>query len=222
MGLSAPVVLSRPTSPGVLAMKGKGNQRGGRGRKSMLASGVSSGDENTTRKGRKKNAKKMRKWTADGLADEEDEDTVLDYSAAGRTSGSSDDESNGLNGKLEQVRQEEWGKRISGGEFVLKDLNEEVNALLQEADEEDKARNSTGGMAAGAFAYFKNFVGGKVLTKTDLEKPMAAMLDHLLNKNVAREAAIQVCDTVEKSLLGQKTGNFQSKLIPHQIEECVY
>jgi signal recognition particle receptor subunit alpha len=57
-------------------------------------------------------------------------------------------------------------------------------------------------------------VGGKVLTKTDLEKPMAAMLDQLLKKNVAREAALQVCDSVEKSLIGQKTGSFQSIEVP--------
>lgn len=213
-GLATSPAQSRPISPGVLSAKGKPIPKSRKGGKSLLSPGtpvMSSGDEGTPRGGKKKGGKKMRKWTADGLADEDDGDSVLDYSAAGRTSGSSDDESNGNTGKLEYVKQEEWGKKTTGGEFVLKDLDEEVNALLQEADADDKAKNSTGGIGAGAFAYFKNFVGGKVLTKADLEKPMAGMLDHLLKKNVAREAALQVCDTVEKSLLGQKTGNFQSK-----------
>ena len=155
----------------------------------------------------------MRKWTADGLVDEDDGITDLDYSAAAPTSGSSDEERSGVNGgaKFEYVKQEEWGKTTSRGEFVLKDLDEEVNAILAEADDDDKSKSAVGGIGAGAFAYFRNFVGGKVLVKADLEKPMAAMLDHLLRKNVAREAALMVCETVEKSLIGQKTGNFQSE-----------
>lgn len=214
-GLATPPSLSRPISPGVVTAKGKPAPKGRRGGKNLLSSGTlgfSSGDESASRGSKKKGGKKMRKWTADGLADEDDENSNLDYSAAGPTSGSSDDESNGNTGKLEYVKQEEWGKKTAGGEFVLKDLDEEVHALLQEADEDDKATSSLGGIGAGAFSYFKNFVGGKVLTKADLEKPMASMLDHLLKKNVAREAAIQVCETVEKSLVGQKTGNFQSKI----------
>ena len=181
-----------------------------------MLSGASSGEENTPRKEKKKAAKKIRKWTADGLADEDDGDSMLDYSVIGRTSGSSDDESNSNTGKLEYVKQEEWGKRTSDGEFILKDLDEEVNALLQEADAGDKATRSTGGIGAGALSYFRNFVGGKILTKVDLQAPMAAMLDHLLRKNVAREAAVQVCETVEKSLIGQKTGSFQSRYAPSQ------
>lgn len=205
-GLVTPPVHSRPNTPGVLTAKARPIPKGRRGGKGT------NGDEGTLQVGKKKGGKKMRKWAADGLADEDDDDNVLDYSAAGRTSGSSDDESNGNVGKLEYIKQEEWGKKTSGGEFVLKDLDEEVNALLQEADADDKAKSSTGGgIGVGAFAYFRNIVGGKVLTKADLEKPMAAMLDHLLRKNVAREAAIQVCETVEKSLVGQKTGTFQSK-----------
>ena len=176
-----------------------------------MLSGVSSGEENIPRKEKKKAAKKMRKWTADGLADEEEDGGALDYSIIGRASGSSDDESNSNAGKLEYVKQEEWGKKTSGGEFILKDLDEEVNALLQQADAGDKAKRPTGGIKEGALLYFRNFVGGKILTKADLQTPMAAMLDHLLRKNVAREAAMQVCETVEKSLIGQKTGSFQSR-----------
>ncbi|KAF8428258.1 signal recognition particle, alpha subunit, N-terminal-domain-containing protein [Tirmania nivea] len=204
-GLAIPSAHSLPNTPGVLTAKGRPTQKGRRGEKGANR------DEGALQTGKKKGGKKMRKWTVDGFADEDHDDSVLDYSAAGRTSGSSDDESNGNAGKLEYIKQEEWGKKTSGGEFVLKDLDEEVNALLQEADADDKARNSTSsGIGAGAFAYFRNFVGGKVLTGADLEKPMAAMLDHLLRKNVAREAAIQVCETVEKNLVGHKTGNFQS------------
>lgn len=199
----------RPISPGVLAAKGRPGKKGRGGRGGASTPGVSSGDE--TPRAKKGSTKKMRKWTHDGMADEDDDSTVLDYSAVNPTSGgSSDEENSAMNGsKLDYVNQEEWGKKTAGGEFVLKDLDEEVNALLQEADENDKAGKATG-IGAGAFAYFKNIVGGKVLTNNDLDKPLAGMLDHLLRKNVAREAALQVCDTVRKSLVGQKTGSFQS------------
>jgi signal recognition particle receptor subunit alpha len=56
----------------------------------------------------------------------------------------------------------------------------------------------------------RNFVGGKVLAKEDMDKPLAGMKDHLLKKNVAQEAANEIVKSVETSLVGQKTGNFQS------------
>ena len=36
------------------------------------------------------------------------------------------------------------------------------------------------------------------------------MEDHLLKKNVAREAAVRLCEGVKQELVGKKTGNFQS------------
>jgi signal recognition particle receptor subunit alpha len=58
---------------------------------------------------------------------------------------------------------------------------------------------------------FRNVVGGKTLTKEDLDKAMKGMEDHLLRKNVAREAAIRLCEGVERELIGVKTGNFESR-----------
>jgi hypothetical protein len=60
-------------------------------------------------------------------------------------------------------------------------------------------------------SLFRNVVGGKTLTKRDLEKPMKAMEEHLMKKNVAHEAAVALCEGVEKALIGQTTGSFQSK-----------
>jgi signal recognition particle receptor subunit alpha len=60
---------------------------------------------------------------------------------------------------------------------------------------------------------FRNVVGGKTLTKEDLDKAMKGMEDHLLRKNVAREAAIRLCEGVERELIGVKTGNFESKCL---------
>jgi signal recognition particle receptor subunit alpha len=57
-----------------------------------------------------------------------------------------------------------------------------------------------------------------VLTKEDLEKAMKGMEEHLLKKNVAREAALRLCEGVEKELIGVKTGSFESKF-PSSLEE---
>ncbi len=98
---------------------------------------------------------------------------------------------------------------------MLRDLDEEVHSILSSA--KDKTSNGaapTGvvGSSLGTLSsLFRNVVGGKTLTKQDLEKPIRGMEEHLLKKNVAREAAISLCEGVEKSLIGVKTGNFQSK-----------
>jgi len=163
----------------------------------------------------------MRKWDADGNA-EDHEDVVLDYSAGPGSAGSDNDTEDTSRAKLDEIDQSTWGSKTTQGEFVLKDLDREVQEILRKADEkEDNSTKTTkggvvGGISSvgiGALGYFKNFVGGKVLTKEDTEKAMAGVMNHLLEKNVAREAAVQLCDSVQASLVGQKTGSFQSKYL---------
>ncbi len=160
-------------------------------------------------------SKKMRRWDADGLADE-DNDVPLDYSTVsvnGSVDGDQDHETR--TGTLEEIPQDSWGKKTGKGEFVLRDLDDEVHSMLQGADaKHTKASASTGvvGSSLGVIGgLFRNVIGGKVLTKQDLEKPMKGMEDHLLRKNVAREAAVRLCEGVEKELIGVKTGSFESK-----------
>lgn len=118
---------------------------------------------------------------------------------------------------MESVEQESWGSKTGKGQFVLKDLDDRVNSILASADA--KKANTTsiptsGLLGSGMSAIgglFRNVVGGKTLTKEDLDKAMKGMEDHLLKKNVAREAAIRLCEGVERELIGVKTGNFESK-----------
>jgi signal recognition particle receptor subunit alpha len=207
---------SRPTTPiPVRLLTAKGGPGGRGSRRSRKAtntsSNPSSGDE--TRKGRKpkSQAKKMRKWDADGLADEDD-GTTLDYSANDLGNNSQE----GIQSpSLEAVAQESWGSKTSKGQFVLKDLDDEVSSILQNADAQKEKQSSTSsglvGSSFGAISgYFRNIVGGKTLTKQDLEKPLKAMEDHLIQKNVAREAALRLCEGVEREMIGKKTGSFES------------
>ncbi|PIG87903.1 signal sequence receptor alpha subunit [Aspergillus arachidicola] len=201
---------SRSTTPVasqiLTARGGPGGRVSRRARKAANASAnISSGDESIRKGKTPKGGKKMRKWDADGYADEDD-GTVLDYSAPA-------DGDDAAAPAVEAVAQDSWGHRTGKGQFVLKDLGDEVHSILENADSE-KAKNTTTGIVGSGFnaigGLFRNIVGGKVLTESDLEKPLKAMEDHLLKKNVAREAAVRLCDGVQRELVGKKTGNFQS------------
>lgn len=175
-----------------------------RARKAARASTNSPASEKQTQASKTtKNGKKQRRWGPDGLADEDDGE-VLDYSEGTEVSAPA----------VEGVAQEAWGRRTGKGEFVLKDLGDEVHSILENADSEKAKTNSSTGVVGSGFnaigGFFRNLVGGKLLTESDLEKPLKAMEDHLLKKNVAREAAVRLCEGVERELVGKKTGNFQS------------
>ncbi|RHZ48215.1 signal recognition particle receptor subunit alpha [Aspergillus thermomutatus] len=199
---------STPVSGHLLTAKGGPAGRASRrARKAANATANASSGDESIRKGKTpKSGKKMRKWDADGFADEDD-GKVLDYSAPA-------DGEDASAPVVEAVAQESWGRRTGKGQFVLKDLGDEVHSILENADHEKaKVSSSTGLVGSGVNAiggFFRNIVGGKVLTEADLENPLKAMEDHLLKKNVAREAAVRLCEGVQRELVGKKTGNFQS------------
>lgn len=217
---------SRPTTPApghLLTAKGSpGGKVSRRARKvaNMPSAHASSGDEASIRKskgGKSSGLKKGRRWDADGLADE-DSDTPLDYSAPVNGGPTSDSEGAGGNlpGAMEAVDQASWGSKTGKGQFVLKDLDDQVHSILSSADSKkaESAAGSSGLVGSSISAIgglFRNVVGGKTLTKEDLDKAMKGMEDHLLKKNVAREAAIRLCEGVERELIGVKTGNFESR-----------
>ena len=193
---------------------GKGSRRS-RKAANFNSAPASSGDEYSAKKSRAGKAsapKKGRKWDADGLADE-DSDTPLDYSAPANGATSDEDRPSAL----DEVDQESWGSKTSKGQFVLKDLDDQVNSILESANAkkaETTTTASTGILGSGMSALgglFRNVVGGKTLTKEDLDKAMKGMEEHLLKKNVAREAALRLCEGVERELIGVKTGSFESK-----------
>ncbi|GAP92097.2 putative fused signal recognition particle receptor [Rosellinia necatrix] len=175
---------------------------------------ASSGDEAPSRKG-KKAPKKGRRWDADGFADEDD-DVQLDYSVTQNAlTSDSEVETAARSTAVDGVDSTSWGTTTSGGQFVLKDLGDEVHSILKSAEEKNSASSAAprGGLVGSSLStiggLFRNVVGGKTLTKEDLDKAMKGMEDHLLKKNVAREAAIRLCEGVEKELLGVKTGSFE-------------
>ncbi|KAL4722281.1 hypothetical protein ACLX1H_010630 [Fusarium chlamydosporum] len=207
---------SRPGTPSNHLLVAKGGpiakiSRRARKAKNQTSAPASSGDE-APRQKKKTVAKKGRKWDADGFADEDD-DVQLDYSA--RANATSDSEAEGRSTAVDEIDSNTWGS-TSKGKFVLKDLGDEMHEILaSEAEKaaEAKSQSKSGLLGSGVSAIsglFRNVVGGKTLTKEDLDKAMKGMEEHLLQKNVAREAAVRLCEGVEKELVGVKTGSFES------------
>ena len=201
---------SRPSTPAGHIIAGKPGPKGGsrRARKAVTTpANVSSGDERKVNP-KKNTGKKMRRWDADGLVDEEDGE-ILDYSARSPEENST--------WKVDPIDLQSSGTRTGKGQFILKDLDNEVHSILEGASEK-KAQSSSSksgvvGSSLGAISgLFRSVIGGKILTKDDLAKPMRGMEEHLLNKNVAREAAVRLCEGVERELVGVKTGSFESNL----------
>ncbi|KAK0655783.1 hypothetical protein B0T16DRAFT_487236 [Cercophora newfieldiana] len=222
---TATPIASRPSTPGagashlVVAKGGPMAKMSRRARKAQNTNSApfSSGDEGSARRSKaSKPVKKGRKWDADGLADEED-DVQLDYSTpAAAVTSDNEAEPGRRTAGVEAVDALTWGSTTIKGKFVLRDLGDEVHSILASAEAKtstSKTDAPSGLVGSGLSAIgglFRNVVGGKVLTKEDLDKTMKGMEEHLLKKNVAREAAVRLCEGVEKELVGLKTGNFES------------
>lgn len=210
---------SRPTTPlasHLLSAKSgpKGTSR--RARKAATTAYASSGDEDLRKKAKpsKTSAKKGRRWDADGIADEDD-GVALDYSAA--TPNENEVEDPLSRPALESIDASAHGVRTRKGEYVLKDFDvgDKNHAILQRSGDSTSQDSMKGGVVESSLnaisGLFRNVVGGKVLTKADLQKPMKGIEEHLLNKNIAREAAVRLCEGVERELIGVKTGSFESE-----------
>ncbi|KAL8728728.1 MAG: hypothetical protein Q9166_005215 [cf. Caloplaca sp. 2 TL-2023] len=204
---------SRPSTPSnghlLSAKPGKGgtSRRARKATSGKPAAVDSLKDKNTIGKVK---GKSMRRWDADGLMDEDGE-APLDYSATCDT-----DSRPVSSAGIEAVDMTASGTRTTQGQYIPKELDDEVHSILQNANQkkiQSTPSNTTGvvGSSLGAISgLFRNVIGGKVLTKEDLEKPMKGMEEHLLKKNVAREAAVRLCEGVEHELIGKKTGSFES------------
>ncbi|KAJ8098664.1 SRP54-type protein [Lipomyces tetrasporus] len=202
-----------PVSVKKLPLGKRGGRRGGRGgikarvgRESPFAS---SGDEVPV----KKSVKKLRKWDIDGSArDISDDEGPLDFSTADANGNVAVDEDDNDNPLLDDENVENWGAKTKTGEFILKDLSSEINSILATPDASGTTEGTGGAGAALAsgFGFFRNIIGSKVLNEQDLDKALAGMKDHLMKKNVAPEVAQHMCDVVNKSLVGTKTGNWTS------------
>ncbi|KAI9733385.1 MAG: hypothetical protein M1834_003469 [Cirrosporium novae-zelandiae] len=206
---------SRPGTPNTVGHLLTAKSTGRKSRRARKAANspttnASSGEENRIPKSKtaKSGGKKMRKWNAEGYAEEDDGNITLDYSAE---LGSGDDIPQQAN--VEGISAESWGQRTRKGEFVVKEIDDKVHDILSSASAKDGSSSSSGIVGSGLGTInnlFRGLVGGKTITQTDLDKTMKGIEDLLLRKNVAPEAAKKLCTAVSQQLLGMKTSSFET------------
>lgn len=99
----------------------------------------------------------------------------------------------------------------------IRDLEVESDDDGDSSYEDDYDNSSSGEYSktdskkkSGILSYFKGFVGGKTLSRTDLDPALEKMRDHLISKNVASDIAHKLCDSVCTSLEGKSVGTFDS------------
>ncbi|KAI7269443.1 P-loop containing nucleoside triphosphate hydrolase protein, partial [Hortaea werneckii] len=229
---------SRPSTPSghlLQAKPGPGGKTSRRARKAQHLQATpggtpgTSGDEAGNRSVRGKGtAKAKRRWDESGVAVEDTgDDSTLDYSATtdADTSAVGADEDPA---EIQDADSTQMGQRTGKGEFVLKDLDDEIESIL--AQQHSKTSSSTsktkpspsepdpvsdeephgllGSTTTRITSLFQNLVGGRTLTKQDLAQPLQQMQNALLQKNVAREAAERLSASVEKDLLDSRTASF--------------
>lgn len=145
----------------------------------------------------KKNAFDSKKGRGRG----EKEDEKLDFSVAG-------------NGALDQAQEEYLGLNSTS---KMDEEDEEFDFDVELEDVQLKKASSTDSVQEpkkkGLLASFMNsislnVVGKQALTAADLEAPLAEMKKKLMERNVAEEIAQKICDSVCKSLEGQKLASF--------------
>lgn len=138
--------------------------------------------------------KKLRKWGADGSATEEDSNFALDFSTGGDV--------NNSNSKIEINQDDIGNKDTKTGNFLVKDLNEEMEELLANSTQKKEVKEP--------FGFLKKFTGGKTITEQDIKSTLVELQNHLIKKNVAPEVAQHLTSNVEKALVGSKTKNWTS------------
>lgn len=214
---------SRPNTPNAGVITGKaapGSRTSRRDKRALNQSRNTSRDLPGPGKGDAKKPaekKKMRTWDAFGNMDE-GEDQVLDYSASDANGAATTDARHNGTAPLEAIPQASFGRKTNKGEVVLKDLDEEMDSILADAAASKEKTSATAAASSGLVGsgisaisgLFRNVVGGKTLTAQDLEKPLRAMEDHLIRKNVARDAAEHLCQSVQRDLVGTTTPSFTS------------
>lgn len=185
----------RSRNGGGKSIKGRGN----RSKKSAAPNGDFSEDKKSTKK-------VMRVWD-DKLTKEEM--NSLDYSGQNENI---DMSSAAIRQNL--VDENNLGHRSQDGHYEVADLKQDDDDESYDDDEYEATNenvqddNSTKG--SRLFSFFKNITGQREINEDDLTLVLANMKEHLIKKNVAADIATHLCDSVARTLVGQKIGNFKS------------
>lgn len=159
----------------------------------------------TSKQGKKQSSGKTtaRKWMAGSAANVSKGDmAALDYSAAGDDGAgrnavdSAGDASPFIDSAALQAI------RRKGGKF-------EPEEMAEAAGSASSVTAAAGGFASKWLTSLRNFASDRALSHADVDAAMKSLREHLIGKNVAREVAEKLCDSVATSLIGQQVAAFQ-------------
>jgi signal recognition particle receptor subunit alpha len=187
----------------IKALKLQGSPRGKGGRKQPPSRTTSSTASPSTEK--KKSQKQMRVWDGQ-IAKGEME--ALDYSGGG-----ADDTVDEALIKAQHLDAAKLGTKNNQGIYEVQDVDvpdddEDEDYDFGDDDEDDNDNASNKG---GIFSFFKSMTGQREMTAETLDPVLATMKDSMIDKNVGKEIADRLCESVKSSLLGKKLGSFERK-----------
>lgn len=106
-------------------------------------------------------------------------------------------------------------KGLTGAAGALSMSEEEIiaNGYLNggRSGEVEAVKEETGGLSS-LFSKLATITSSKTLTKDDLTPVLQEMERHLMSKNVAKDIAEKLCESVGNALIGKKLGGFGSEL----------
>ncbi|KAI0797861.1 signal recognition particle binding protein [Abortiporus biennis] len=194
-------------------LKGRGGRRRGLG-KAESDSGREShpGSDSEPQSKRKAKAKVGRKWGNE--APTESDMASLDYSYDSPSAAAA----NGHADISSLVDQTSLGTRTQEGLYEVKDWEFATNRdssddVISQALKSSNlaAKETAQSSSLGALgSLFARLTGSKVLTEADLKPVLEGMKQHLMKKNVARDIAEKICESVGETLVGKKVGGFQT------------
>ncbi|WVQ95458.1 hypothetical protein IAU59_002555 [Kwoniella sp. CBS 9459] len=200
----------------VAALKSKikgGRGKGGRGRDGLSPS-PSPSRKNTATAGA--SAKLMRKWGDSPVSAEDmaalDYSTPADASAPVDTEGLVSNDALGTRNASGAYEVADWDFRRS----KVDDLPSEEEILARRTSRltvsaRDQVEDSATKEASSTWSnVFSRLTGTKTLTAEDLKPVLVEMEKHLMSKNVAKDIAEKLCESVGAALVGKKLGGLNS------------
>ncbi|CAO3638824.1 unnamed protein product [Cunninghamella blakesleeana] len=192
----------------IKALKLQGSPRGGKGKKSGSGKTSATSSPNINNE-KKKSQKQMRVWDGQ-IAKGEME--ALDYSGNSSGNNGKSDDLDTETIKSQFVDESKLGTKNKQGIYEVQDVDVDNDNTDEEDDDWDDLGNeqaSKSNNGGGMFSFLKSITAQREVTNEALDPVLASMKDLMIKKNVAKEIAEHLCDSVRSSLLGKKLGSFE-------------
>ncbi|KAG5513420.1 hypothetical protein PMAC_001484 [Pneumocystis sp. 'macacae'] len=145
----------------------------------------------------KKNKKLMRKWEDDSILSSGDKMDSLDYSSHSGKSLAP------VQNDIIRLTQENCELKSVQNGFIIRELDDDSQKTGKKGE---SIKENHGGM----FNIFTNLSKKRILSLNDLAFALTKMNELLLKKNIAKEVADSLCESVQNSLVGKNISTFQS------------